>query len=1314
MAQSMVPVFAGENYDIWSIKMRTLLLSQGLWDIVDNGYQEYSAGETLTAEQKKSLAEDRMSDAKALFLIQQGVAESLFPRIIGAKKSKEAWDKLKEEFQGSQKVLAVKLQTLRRQFQNLLMKESEKVKDYFSRVIEIVNQMRLYGEDINDQKVVEKILISLPEKYEYIVAAIEESKDLSTLTIQQLMSSLESHEERKLQREGSSIENAFQSKLSFRPQNSRFRGNFQKNGFPMRDRGYFQKNGFSTQKEDGQERREKSTSSSNLWCDISQKSSHTTDMCWKKMTCNKCKRKGHIAKYCRTREINRANFSQEKEKSEEMVFSCHTAQEEKDDVWVIDSGCTNHMAADPNLFREMDSLYHAKIHMGNGSIAQSEGKGTVAVQTADGPKFIKDVLLVPDLKQNLLSIGQLLEHGYAVYFEDFSCKILDRKNNRLVAKINMEKNRNFLLRMNHTTQMALRSEVDISDLWHKRMGHLNYRALKLLRTKGMVQGLPFITLKSDPCEGCVFGKQIQASFPHSGAWRASAPFELVHTDIVGKVPTMSEGGNWYFITFIDDYTRMIWVYFLKEKSAALETFKKFKVMVENQSNRKIKVLRSDQGGEYISKEFEKYCENAGIRRQLTTGYSAQQNGVAERKNRTINDMANSMLQDKGMPKSFWAEAVNTAVYILNRSPTKAVPNRTPFEAWYGKKPVIGHMRVFACICYAQVPAQKRVKFDNKSNRCIFVGYADGIKGYRLYNLEKKKIIISRDVFFDESATWNWKSPEASSTPLLPTTTITLGQPHMHGTHEVEDHTPSPQPSSPMSSSSASSDSSPSSEEQISTPESAPRRVRSMVELLESTSQQRGSEQHEFCNYSVVEPQSFQEAEKHDNWIKAMEDEIHMIEKNNTWEFVDRPRDREVIGVKWVYKTKLNPDGSVQKYKARLVAKGFKQKPGIDYYETYAPVARLETIRTIIALAAQKRWKIYQLDVKSAFLNGYLDEEIYVEQPEWFSVQGGENKKGFAKSISEPTLYVNKTGTDILIVSLYVDDLIYTGNSDKMMQDFKKDMMHTYEMSDLGLLHYFLGMEVHQSDEGIFISQRKYAENILKKFKMDNCKSVTTPLLPNEKQKARDGADKADPTIYRSLVGSLLYLTATRPDIMFAASLLSRYMSSPSQLNFTAAKRVLRYIKGTADYGIWYKPVKESKLIGYTDSDWAGCLDDMKSTSGYAFSLGSAEAEYVAASKAVSQVVWLRRIMEDQGEKQYQPTTIYCDSKSAIAISENPVSHDRTKHIAIKYHYIREAVDRQEVKLEFCRTDEQLADIFTKALSKEKFVRDKELIGVCKK
>lgn len=328
-------------------------------------------------------------------------------------------------------------------------------------------------------------------------------------------------------------------------------------------------------------------------------------------------------------------------------------------------------------------------------------------------------------------------------------------------------------------------------------------------------------------------------------------------------------------------------------------------------------------------------------------------------------------------------------------------------------------------------------------------------------------------------------------------------------------------------------------------------------------------------------------------------------------------------------------------------------------------------------------------------------------------------------------FVFKKSGSILIVSLYVDDLIFTGNNENMIQQFKKDMMSTYEMNDMGLLHYFLGIEVSQSKDGIFISQKKYAENILKKFNLLRCNSVATPLIANEKLKKEDGAKKAGPTKYRSLIGGLLYLTATRPDIMFAASLLSRYMQEPSQIHFGAAKRVLRYLQGTLDYGILYKAAESSKLIGYTDSDWAGCLDDMKSTSAYVFSLGSgacswaskkqsvvaqstAEAEYIAAAKATSQAIWLRRILEDIGEKQEKGTTLYCDNKSAIAIGKNPVNHERTKHIAIKYHFIKEAIEKEIVQLEYCRSEEQLADILTKALSKEKFCHLRELIGVVKK
>ncbi|KAK0597781.1 hypothetical protein LWI29_028530 [Acer saccharum] len=353
----------------------------------------------------------------------------------------------------------------------------------------------------------------------------------------------------------------------------------------------------------------------------------------------------------------------------------------------------------------------------------------------------------------------------------------------------------------------------------------------------------------------------------------------------------------------------------------------------------------------------------------------------------------------------------------------------------------------------------------------------------------------------------------------------------------------------------------------------------------------------------------------------MQEEIKMIKKNKTWELVDYPNDKEIIGVKWVYKPKLYSDGSIQKHKARLVAKGYSQKYGVDYNETFAHVARLDTIRALVALAAQKKWHIHQLDVKSTFLNGYLEEEIYVEQPQGFVIPGKEDKvlklkkalyglkqaprawysrideyytsHEFRRSKSEPTLYIKTQSNNILIVSLYVDDLIYTGNNEKMMKEFKEDMMKTFEMTDLGLMHYFLGIEINQEKSGIFVSQKKYTESLLKKFKMSECKPVATPLVTNEKFRKEDGSNKADVSIYRSLIGSLLYLTATRPDIMYATSLLSRFMQNPTQVHYGAAKQILRYLQGTKDYGIWFKPTDKSILIGYTDSDWAGSMDDMK-------------------------------------------------------------------------------------------------------------------------
>ncbi|CAL9001481.1 unnamed protein product [Prunus brigantina] len=298
----------------------------------------------------------------------------------------------------------------------------------------------------------------------------------------------------------------------------------------------------------------------------------------------------------------------------------------------------------------------------------------------------------------------------------------------------------------------------------------------------------------------------------------------------------------------------------------------------------------------------------------------------------------------------------------------------------------------------------------------------------------------------------------------------------------------------------------------------------------------------------------------------------------------------------------------------------------------------------------------------------------------------------------------------------------------MMEEFKAEMMCKYEMSDLGLLHHFLGMGVTQTEGSIFIHQKKYALTLLDKFGLKDCKLVSTPLVATDKLQREDGSEAAEESLYRKIVGSLLYLTTTRQDIMFSASLLARFMHSPSKKHYGAAKRVLRYIQGTIDYGIEYAAGKSALLIGYCDSDWSGSEEDMKSTSGYAFSFGSGvfswasikqhsvalsttEAEYVSAAEATSQAIWLRFVLEDFGEEQATATTLFCDNTSAIAMSKNPVFHQRSKHIRRKFHFIRDAIQDGEIDLVYCKGEEQIADIFTKALSKDRFSYLRSLLGV---
>ena len=397
------------------------------------------------------------------------------------------------------------------------------------------------------------------------------------------------------------------------------------------------------------------------------------------------------------------------------------------------------------------------------------------------------------------------------------------------------------------------------------------------------------------------------------------------------------------------------------------------------------------------------------------------------------------------------------------------------------------------------------------------------------------------------------------------------------------------------------------------------------------------------------------------------------------------------------------------------------------------------------------------DGRKIFLNGFLNEEVYVDQPPGFVKKGEEHKvnklkkalyglkqsprawysrvssylekHGFYKCPYEHTLYI-KTNSEgnFMAVSLYVDDLIFTGNNLRMLNDFKRIMMREFKMTDLGELHHFLGIEVHRSKEGIFISQESYAKKVLKRFKMENANPVSTPCTTGLKLSKEGEGRLINSTIYRSLIGNLMYLTSTRPDIVYAVSLLSRFMEKPYSNHWEAAKRILRYVKGTIDYGIFYQANIPVNLIGYTDSDLAGSIDDSRSTSGYVFHIGTGaiswsskkqqvvalsttEAEYIAASYAGCQLIWLRGILDSLKERQNRATTLYCDNRSAILVAKDPVLHGRTKHIRIRYHFLRELVSEGDVNVEYCKLEDQMADIFTKPLGGQVYKRNVESLGV---
>ena len=866
--------------------------------------------------------------------------------------------------------------------------------------------------------------------------------------------------------------------------------------------------------------------------------------------------------------------------------------------------------------------------------------------------------------------------------------------------------------------------------------------MKKLANEQLVNGLnrDDVSDELEFCESCVQGKIHRTPFPTIGGKRAEVPLGLVHSDVCGKINSKSLSGAEYFLTFVDDKTRYVWVYILKYKSQVFKCFQEWKAMVERSTGHKLIALRTDNGGEYTSTEFQSYLKKEGIKHELTVPRSPEQNGIAECLNRTLVESVRSMLVGAHLPQMFWAEALATAVYLKNRSPTKALNEFTPYEAWSGVKPTVNHLKVFGCAAYAHISKEERRKLDSKAKKCILLGYGTDIKGYRLYSPQERKVFYSRDVVFDEDNCSGLEKEQSEEDKVDKLIEIDLSEQTPEDTEEVANEDQERNESTEV-------------EDEV-----VPRRSNRETRPPNYYGVWINTTQTEHC----PEPTTFEEAStspEKEKWMEAMTKEMSSLKANNVYDLTELPKDRKPVGSKWVFKRKIKADGSVERYKARLVAQGFSQKAGQDYDETFCPVVRFESIRSIVAMAASNGMLLHQMDVTSAFLNGDLDEEVYMEQPEGFQVKGKEHlvcklkrslyglkqaprcwnmtldhqlkKMGFVQTSSDPCLYINLEG-ELFVIAVYVDDMVLATKNKKKLEEVKRALCAQFEVKDLGELHYILGVTVNQIYEknSIWIGQPAYTASIIEKFGMENAKSVATPVSSGVKLvKATEKDELIDAGLYQSAVGSLQYLsTMTRPDISYAVSNVAKFCSKPTKEHWTAVKRIIRYLKGTQNYGLLYKKADSSTCIGFSDSDWAGDADDRKSTSGYIFQVGgtaiswksrkqscvalsTAEAEYIALSQAAQEAIWLRQLNTDLQGESPPPTVVYEDNQAAICMSKNPESHGRSKHIEIKYHFIREQVTKKNIEVKYCQTENMVADMLTKGLGKERFEKLRMLAGI---
>ncbi|RVW38886.1 Retrovirus-related Pol polyprotein from transposon TNT 1-94 [Vitis vinifera] len=988
-------------------------------------------------------------------------------------------------------------------------------------------------------------------------------------------------------------------------------------------------------------------------------------------------------------------------------LSAFTTGKKRKKPWIVDSGASDHMTGDATIFDTYSSCpNNLTVRIVDGSLSKVAGTGSVVLSR---DLTLNSVLLVPNLDCNLLSISKLTKEKRCITnFSSTHCEFQDLDSGKTIG--NVEKCSGlYILKERHDPQeqpqmtvgsnsfsVSCQNNDSAIKLWHYHLGHPNVMYLKHL-FPSLFNKNP----KSFECEICQLSKQVRSHFPIQ-PYKESSPFSMIHSDIWGPSRIKNVTGTRWFVSFIDDHTRLTWVFLMKEKSETSQIFKNFKNMIQTQFQSKIQILKSDNARDYFNSILGEFLAQEGIVHLSSCVDTPQQNGIAERKNRHLLEVARSLMFSMNVPKLFWGQAVLTAAYLINRMPSRVLKFQTPCQTLLKSFPTTRLIstvppKIFGCSVFVHINQQHRSKLDPRSLKCIFLGYSSNQKGYKCYSPVTRKFYNSMDVTFFETQPYYpkndiqgenstqeyqfWDLESFSESPITTENHIppeSFNQPESivdlwdkehiqeeteeralsQQTHEAE---PGPNPSKlPGNNAPDGTVDSELENDILNMPIAWRKGVRSCTQhpIGNFISYDKLSPTFRAFTSSITDiqvPQNIQEAFKYPKWKAAVDEEVRALEKN---------------------------DGNVDRYKARLVAKGFTQSYGIDYQETFAPVAKLNTVRVLLSLAANLDWSLHQLDVKNAFLNGDLEEEVYMDIPAGLETTSNFNKvcrlrkslyglkqsprawferftkvvKGyrFVQCQSDHTLFVKHFPEGKLaIIIVYVDDIILIGDHEEKIDLLKKLLTKEFEIKDLGNLKYFLGMEIARSKKGIVVSQRKYVLDLLNETGILGCKPTETPMDTTVKLEESDGSAPVDKGRYQRLVGKLIYLSHTRPDIGFSVV------------------------------------CKKQSVVARS----------------------SAEAEFRAMAQGICEGIWLNRLLEELRVPLKHPMVLYCDNQAAISIAKNPVHHDRTKHVEIDRHFIKEKIEEGVFKVSYTPTNCQTADILTKALARVNFEDLTEKLGM---